>query len=182
MSTSTNLKLSTLEINGTLSSSGSLNLSSGYTFLGDTKNNKTKNVLPEKSFMTTSEDTGNYSRNLYNINTSGPIQFSNTSDDKKIAILNSLSNVITTPILATYPWLYTGNEQWTSNTEVYLNSNLPVYKCLGKGLGEVVFYKVADSHNGDSSVAGNTIAYLSNGTITGNNSNPIQLNQLLALL
>jgi hypothetical protein len=167
------IKLGTIEVEDFLTSSGNLDLSSGFTFLGDSKNDNHTPVtgsLPSKSYMGTSETNCQWSRSLYDINTSGPIRYTNTSDDKKIVIQNNISNVTTNPILTTYPWIYPNNVNWTANTETASNSNNDIFKCLGKGLGEVVFYKLSESFDGQQSKAGYITEYNTDGTCLGINA------------
>ena len=134
-----------------LSSSGSLNLCNGYLFLGESQEERQNtNELPKFSYTGTSETKGNISRDLYNINTNGPVLFGSTQDDKRIQIENFIDQVTTNPILSSFPWLYPQQENWTQDTQVSLDSSetFPIYKCLGKGLGEIEFFKVGSPIQG----------------------------------
>lgn len=148
--------------------SGTLRLSNGYLFLGDTDNYHES--LPPQSYMGTSETKGNYSRDLYNINTNGPILFGYTPDDKKKIIQKFTDNVSQNTILASYPWLYPVQESWTQDTQISMDSSekFPIYKCLGKGLGEIEFFKVASPLQGTEEKSGNTVTYNVNGITCGN--------------
>lgn len=176
MSNKTNLnsiKAQGLEIVNDLSTSGTLNFSNGYLFLGESYQDDVKNEstpLPPQSYMGTSETRGNISRDVYNINTNGPIQFGGTDDDRKIVVKKYSNIVATNPILTLFPWLYPLQQEWTSNTQVALgfSKTYPIHKCLGKGLGEIEFYKVANPINGQESKVGNTIVYESKGLTCGN--------------
>jgi hypothetical protein len=175
------IKFETLEVENFMTSSGILDVSSGFTFLGDSKNDNHSPVtgaLPSKSYMGTSETNCQWSRSLYDINTSGPIRYTNTVDDKKIVIQNNISNVTTNPVLTTFPWLYPNNVTWTTATETAAKSNNDIFKCLGKGLGEIVFYKLSDSFNGQKEKAGYITKYLDNGTCLGVNSNSVRDQEL----
>jgi hypothetical protein len=171
-----NVKLGSLEVENFMTSSGSMDISSGFTFLGDSKNDNhtpVSGTVPSKSYMGTSETNCQFSRSLYDINTTGPIRYTNTSDDKRVVIQNNISNVTTNPVLTTYPWMYPENMKWSADTETAVKSNDDIFKCLGKGLGEVVFYKVGDTSTGQQSKAGYIIEYLDNGTCLGFKSNTI---------
>lgn len=176
MSNSTNLnsiKSSGLEIVNDLSTSGTLNFCDGYLFLGESYQdnvNEEINTLPPKSYMGTSETRGNVSRDIYNINTNGPIQFGATEDDKNQIVKKYSNIVLTNPVLTSFPWLYPPKENWTSETQVALgySKKFPIYKCLGKGLGEIEFYKVASSKQGQPQKAGNTVQYSAKGITCGN--------------
>lgn len=134
-----------------LSSSGSLNIADGYLFLGESQEERQNtNELPKFSYAGTSETKGNVSRDIYNINTNGPVQFGSTQDDKSIQFKKFISQVKTNPILASFPWIYPQQENWTKETQTSLNSSdeFPIYKCLGKGLGEIEFFKVGSPIQG----------------------------------
>lgn len=140
------------------SSSGSLNFCNGYLFLGESQETRTNdNSLPKFSYTGTSETKGNTLRDLYNFNTNGPIIFGATNDDKIIQIENFTDQVKKNPILAQLPWLYNQQENWTQETQISLDSSnkFPIYKCLGKGLGEVEFYKVGSPIKGTEEKQGN---------------------------
>lgn len=168
---SSSVKIDGLEVINDMSTSGTLNLSNGYLFLGESHENfsSSQDKLPPNSYCGTSENKGNFSRDLYNINTNGPILFGNTQDDAKI-IVNKYSNiVVNNPVLSTLPWLYPVSENWTAETQVALDSSkkFPIYKCLGKGLGDVEFYKVSSAIDGQEEKTGTTTLYEDKGITYG---------------
>jgi hypothetical protein len=112
----------------------------GYTFWGDTYQNKVnQDTKPENAYCNTSSEKSKY-RSLYNINTAGPIIYAPTQDDQK-QIVNRYPNLIANnPILTKFPWLVPFSNE-SGNTQDLLQSGVPIYKCLGKGLGTVTFFK-----------------------------------------
>lgn len=156
------IKCNNIDITNDLSTSGVLNFAEGYVFLGNTYNGGTndreKEYLPSKSYMGTSETRCNISRDKYNINTNGPILYNQTEDDTKQAIENNKYIAIQNPILTKEPWLYplSMSENWTADTQTALqfsNNLLPIYKCIGKGLGDVEMYRTGESIAGNESSA-----------------------------
>lgn len=160
MSNSKSLKAASLQTNKLITNQV-LQSSKGYTFLGDTYetqnvNNSTEQETPENSFLGTSESNGNISRSLYNLNSAGPIIYSPTSDDRQ-QVVKKFSNIVATNIIASsFPWLYPPNVSVnrSQNTQELIDSRTPIYKCLGKGVGEVHFYKAGSPQNGNESMAG----------------------------
>lgn len=172
MSFSNSSKYYGIEVINDLSSSGSFIIKDGYLFFGDTytSTNESNNILG-KFYMGTSETKGNISRDNYNINTNGSIKFNETADDKKLLIKDYPSIVANNPIITKYPWLYPLSiyQQRSQNTQSILNfsKEFPIYKCLGKGIGEVNFYKVGSPNIGQEDKAGFTVSYEVNGMTYG---------------
>lgn len=169
----TSIKTKGIEIEGNLNSSGTLDLSDGYLFLGqsyieeETNNN---NQTPKKSYMGTSESKGNVSRDLYNMNTNGPIKFNNTQEDAKFIVSKFPTLVSEFPFLSNEPWIYPIAKNWTQQTEfnIGISPDFPIYKTLGKGLGTINFFKVAKPQPGNKTQAGNITEYKNNGITLGN--------------
>lgn len=152
---SNSIKLSCLSCD-ILSTEGVVNFTEGYSFLGDehlSLPSEEPQTLPYKSYTGTSETKGNESRSFYDLNTNGPVRYGPTGDDNK-QILQKYTNVVSTnPILSSYPYINPQSylESWTSNTQAVVNlsqNGLPIYKCLGKGLGEVSMFRTGSSFDG----------------------------------
>lgn len=148
-------KRDTLNVTNSLSVSGVLNISQGYQYMDNTYNTNTG--LPANVKLGTSESQGNRTRNMFNLNNNGPIQFGNTQDDKK-QILTKFPTILgDNPLVGKFPWMYSGYESWSQNTQSILDSStteIPICKCLGKGLGNIEIYKVGQAIKGQPDMAG----------------------------
>lgn len=133
----------------------------GYIFFGNLHESRdTQDGVPKQSYFGTSLTGGNKIRNLYNFNTHPSIHYEPTGDDKQQIIRKYSNYIATNAILSTYPWLYPIPEinNWSQTTESLLeNPEFNIYKCLGKGLGKIKFYKSGSSFIGQETAAGNTI-------------------------
>jgi len=138
----------------------------GYMFLGkrnDTSNKNNNgqepiNEIPDSSsYMSSSQNGGNVQQNFFYTNTNGPIIYESTLDDQKQIIdkyakLSALNAAVTF-----YPYLYplASLRQYTSTTQQVVaessskNTTSVVYKCLGKGVGEIVYAKNSSGYSGD---------------------------------
>lgn len=149
------LKINTLNVDNDLSTSGCLNFSDGYQFM----DSNTNTGLPENFQFGTSTSQGNISRNNFNVTSNGPIQFNYTQDDRKRLISKFPLIIKDFPIASKIPWLYPLpiTQDWSGNTQKILDkssTSVPITKCLGKGLGNIDIYKVADSFQGLPNVSG----------------------------
>lgn len=171
-------KIVDLDVNN-LSTTGTFGSTDGYVFLGDSYLRKlSSESLPSQSYAGTSETRGNVSRPVQTMNSNGPIQFSETLSDSQQVILKYKDIVSTNPIVTNYPWLYplSIEENWTVNTQnsVSVSKAYPIYKVLGKGLGDVRFFKVSPSFTGSESSAGYTDAYQVNGMTYGHRQSEVR--------
>lgn len=174
---SQSIKANSIELTNNLTTNGVLDFDNGYLFLGDSYI-KGINSDPPQSYAGTSESGGNVSRNMYGLNSRGPVRFSETLGDAQKTILKYTDVVLTNPALTTYPWLYppsiesstdSTDGSWTSATQLILSDSIPVYKVLGKGLGQVKFFKSGDVQAGDEQSTGSTLEYQPNGITFGLN-------------
>lgn len=160
-------KVDTFKVTNQLTSSGETHVPDGFVFLGkDYKNNddlKEDQEMPDKSFSGTSETRGNVSRDLVHLNNNGPIKFNPTEDDIRLFQSEYATLVGSVPTTNEFPWL-TPVGNFSEQTQVALDSNVPIYKCLGKGLGEVTFYKVGTKTFGSKASAGSSTFDATNGT------------------
>lgn len=170
------IKSNGVEITNNLTTNGVLDFDNGYLFLGNSylkSPNTEQTYVPSQSYAGTSESRGNVSRNMYNLNSSGPVIFNETLSDAQQTILKYTDIVSTNPALTNYPWLYPPSviNDWTENTQdsFKLSNTFPIYKVLGKGLGEVKFFKTGNMQYGDESSAGTTESYEPNGLTFGTN-------------
>lgn len=134
----------------------------GYTFFGDihqTSNTPENQNVPESSYFGTSLTSGNKVRDLYNFNSHPAIHYEPTSDDKKQIVKKFINYVSENAIVSYFPWLYPIPEidEWSSNSQTLLeNGTFTIYKCLGKGVGQVDFYKCGSAVSGQEDAAGTT--------------------------
>jgi len=160
-------KVETFKVTNQLTSSGETHIPDGFVFLGkEYKNNddlKEDQELPDKSYSGTSETRGNVSRDLVHLNNNGPIRFNPTQDDIRLFLSQWSSLVGSVPTISEFPWL-TPIGNWSTETQMALESNVPIYKCLGKGTGEVIFFKSGSQTFGSKNSAGNSSINFTNGT------------------
>jgi hypothetical protein len=163
-------KSETLKITNNLSSSGEAHIKDGFIFLGKNYMHNgslsEEETLPPKSYAGTSETRGNVSRNLMQLNNNGPIKFSPTNDD--IKRFGDLYDTVFSDVAwaSKYPWA-TVLDNWSGETKLAIDNNIPIYKCLGKGLGNIQFFKTGVSTLGSKSSAGSSTINFENGnTIT----------------
>jgi len=132
----------------------------GYTFTGNTYTGKINNQdkTPKNSYTGTSETSGSGSRSLISANNRGPIVYGPTEDDIFEIIAKYSTLVVDYGILTKFPWLNPEIQlnNYSASTQQILNdsSKVPVYKCLGKGYGEISFFKCGNAITGDESGAG----------------------------
>jgi hypothetical protein len=106
-------------------------------------------------------------RSLTSINTTG-VSYTSTSFDNS-NILNTYTSIFQLyPNLINYPYL-------SSIQELLPESNLPIYRCPGKGQGESEFYNCAASTNGNYRTTQESAFYYSN-IFNGNITIPEPLN------
>lgn len=156
----------------TLSSSIKTNFYEGYVFLEN--NIQDTDTLPEGSFPGTSETRGNVGRDLFNISNVGPVMFSPTEDDKKQILQKNQSTIAAHPWLSQYPWIYIP-QNWSSPTKIVIDESTedkPIFKMLGKGVGEVVFYTVGESTGGSENDAGTITLVSDQQLVYGKNQKP----------
>lgn len=172
---SKSLKANGINVTNSLATSGSLNFSDGYVFMDNSYD--TNSGLPSNFQFGTSKTQGNTVRDNFNLNNNGPIQFGNTSDDSQ-RVINRYPLVIKDfPISATYPWLYPITTNWSQDTQTILDSSspeVPVTKCLGKGIGSVDIYKTGSLSIGNQNGAGSSTKDVNGKTITTKNQSNYQ--------
>lgn len=163
-------KYESFKVTNQLTSSGEAHVPNGFVFLGKSYLNnddlEEDQEMPDKSFSGTSETRGNVSRNLVHLNNNGPILFNFTQDDRRLFLSQWAQLVNVLPTIDFYPWL-TPIANWSEETQMAIANNIPIYKCLGKGLGEVTFYKVGSQTFGSKVSAGSsTIDFTTGNTCT----------------
>lgn len=165
------LKVGSLNVDNDLSTSGCLNFANGYQFM----DSNTNNGLPENFQFGPSISQGNVTRNNFNTTSNGPIHFNYTQDDRKRLISKFPLIIKDFPIASKIPWLYPLpiTQDWSGNTQTIIDkssTSVPITKCLGKGLGHIDIYKVADSFQGLPEVAGKSTMQTDGITETTKNS------------
>lgn len=119
-----------------------------FVFLGPLEKDAENEPLPKHSYMGTSQTRGNVLSSLVNLTNIGPISYSNTDDDRNNLVNQCLNVVANFPRVSKFPWnniIENWSEDTTVSTQVSKTLGIHIYKKLGTGYGEVVYYRVADS-------------------------------------
>jgi hypothetical protein len=102
-----------------------------------------------KTYLGTSNTQANEYRDLFFLNNNGAVEFNETLDDRRQILTKFADYVIANPVLSYYPYLYPLSifQDWSARTQTFLDLSKSrpdtnrIYKHLGKGLGDIVFYK-----------------------------------------
>lgn len=165
--------LQAIEVTNSFQTSQTFTIPQGFAFHGSTREQSNSSNNSEKFYGTTSSDGASaISRDLFHANINEPIVYNETLDDRKQIINKYSDRVNTNTALATYPYINPlptlQNQTDTTLTAIaqsQANVTNSIYKCLGKGLGDITFTRVAQPIEGQPSAVGFVTEYLSNGTV-----------------
>lgn len=129
-----------------------------YGLLGPLHNEQPQTPqLPPRSYFGGSQQRGAHSRDSYSICSDYPIAYSPTSDDVQNTLGQYPSQIEANPIIGSYPWLNALLGDKTNATQGILSRTEPVTKCLGKGVGNVVWIRSGEGTEGQEEVAPTTL-------------------------
>ena len=150
--------------------SSSQTYSNGYIFYGSTHIGRAdQESVPDSSYFGTSEKGGNKISDFYNISSHVPIRYGTTNDDERQIVLQYKDILFNYSVISKYPWLYSLpiTESWSKLSTEYLESGEKVDKQVGRGRGEIKFFRVASSFDGQEDAAGRLLTQTNTGVTTG---------------
>jgi len=159
---------------GAFSSTSALYVPEGYIFRGNTYEQSNSIPAEQKFYETSARDGsgGTRYRDLFYCNAIGPIRYNETSDDRQQIVNLFADRVARNAILSYFPYLNPlpilndwSNQSQNRLVESVVADEKAIYKCLGKGLGEITIARVARAVNGQPEAVGRVVEFHTNGTV-----------------